>query len=177
MNVTKGVDVVVWLKLVRAAENRTEQQLAGELGLSQATVHRAIRQGEKSRIVSIPGRRSRGNVPHVKRVNKRALFELVAYGVPYVFPGALGRVTRGMATAGSAPVLASHFAEDVEPVVWPDAKGESRGAGVEPLHACVPEASRRDPELYVMLALVDALRVGRARERKLARVELERRLL
>lgn len=37
------------------------------------------------------------------------------------------------------------------------------------------EAARRDPALYELLALVDALRGGRARERKLAQDELARR--
>jgi hypothetical protein len=40
----------------------------------------------------------------------------------------------------------------------------------------VPDAARSDPKLYELLALVDAIRVGRARERKLAESELEKRL-
>ena len=143
---TKPVDLLVWLKLVNARADVTEAELASELGLSQSTVHRAIRQGERSRVVSVPGHRRRGSAPHVKRVNKRALFELLTCGVPYVFPAEPGRVTRGMPTAGSLPVLASHFAGDPEPVVWPDPEGELRGASVEPLHECAPGAARRrDP--------------------------------
>jgi len=40
---------------------------------------------------------------------------------------------------------------------------------------CSALVSRRHPALYELLALVDALRGGRARERKLAREELARR--
>jgi hypothetical protein len=40
----------------------------------------------------------------------------------------------------------------------------------------VPEAALRDPALYEKLALVDALRDGRVRERKLAEQELKKLL-
>lgn len=63
------------------------------------------------------------------------------------------------------------------PPVWPDPAGTVRGESFEPLHRAAPEAARRDPGLYELLALLDALRGGRARERKLARAELEARLL
>ena len=48
---------------------------------------------------------------------------------------------------------------------------------VEPLHRCVPGAAMRDAKLYDLLALIDAVRVGQARERELARKGLEVRLL
>jgi hypothetical protein len=54
------------------------------------------------------------------------------------------------------------------PPVWPDPDGEVRGGSFEPLHKAVPHAARKDPRLYELLALVDALRDGRARERQLA---------
>jgi hypothetical protein len=47
---------------------------------------------------------------------------------------------------------------------------------VEPLYRTVPEAVAGDSELYELLALIDAIRVGRAREIKIAHDELSRRL-
>jgi hypothetical protein len=44
------------------------------------------------------------------------------------------------------------------------------------LHKQAPKAALRDPALYEMLALVDAVRGDRVRERKLAVEELTRRL-
>lgn len=44
--------------------------------------------------------------------------------------------------------------------------------GFEPLCKSVPKAPRRDPVLYEPLALVDALRDGRARERRIAEREV-----
>ena len=60
--------------------------------------------------------------------------------------------------------------------MWPDAEGTVRGEGLRPLYRSVPGAARRDPGLYELLALVDAIRSGRARERKIAVAELEARL-
>jgi hypothetical protein len=40
----------------------------------------------------------------------------------------------------------------------------------------VPATARKNPVLYELLALVDALRCGGARERKLAMAELTRRI-
>jgi hypothetical protein len=51
-----------------------------------------------------------------------------------------------------------------------------RGLTLEPLHKAAPKAARQDPVLYELLALIDALRDGRARERQLAERELTARL-
>ena len=47
---------------------------------------------------------------------------------------------------------------------------------VQPLYPSVPGAARRDPALYDLLALVDAMRLGRARERGRAEKEISQRL-
>ena len=61
-------------------------------------------------------------------------------------------------------------------LVWPHPEGEVRGESLEPLYPSAVEAARRDRALYESLALVDALRVGRARERTLAIRLLRERL-
>lgn len=48
--------------------------------------------------------------------------------------------------------------------------------GREPLHPSAPEAARRDGRLYEILALIDALREGRNRERQIAKEELLKRI-
>ena len=59
------------------------------------------------------------------------------------------------------------------PPVWSDPEGTVRGFAIEPLHPSVPAAAKADAALYQLLALVDTLRIGHARERKLAEVELK----
>jgi hypothetical protein len=44
------------------------------------------------------------------------------------------------------------------------------------LHPSAPQAARKDPALYEILALIDALREGMVRERQLAEAELRTRI-
>jgi hypothetical protein len=81
-----------------------------------------------------------------------------------------------MPTAHSAEPLNTVFLSD-ESYVWPWAKGNVRGHGIVPLYSSVPAAAGEDVNLYELLALVDALRIGRARERDLAINKLKNRIL
>ena len=84
-------------------------------------------------------------------------------------------MVRGIATAHSAPPLNNEIMSE-EQFVWPYAKGTVRGHSIIPLYPSVPEAALKDAKLYELLALVDALRVGRAREKELAIIEIKTRL-
>jgi len=72
------------------------------------------------------------------------------------------------------PSLQQMYADP--PLVWPHPEGEVRGESIEPLYPSAVDAARRDSRLYECLALVDALRIGRAREKKLAIDQLTARL-
>lgn len=107
---------------------------------------------------------------NVPRANKKALFEFIIYGLKYVFPAKAAEVTRGIATAFAAPVLNKTLIGGGEMVpVWPDARGNTKGQAVEPLFKSVVYAIRQDPQLYALLALVDAIRIGMPREASLAK--------
>lgn len=60
-----------------------------------------------------------------------------------------------------------------DPVVMPLAEGPERGRSLAPIHPLAPIAAAHDPRLYLLLALIDAIRIGRARERKLAAQRLK----
>lgn len=103
------------------------------------------------------------------RANTRALFGFVTNGLKYVFPARPGPLVRGIPTAHAAPVLAGRLLSAGEHIhVWEDAYGTVQGQRVDPLYKSVPRAVRRDAELYAMLALVDAIRLGQERESALA---------
>ena len=98
-----------------------------------------------------------------------ALTEFAVHGVRYAFPAKMGAIRRGIPTSfGASPLSAQISAAPGEAPVWPHAKGESRGPSLNPLHEHVPEAALSDPALYEPLALLDAMRTGRSRERMLA---------
>ena len=94
----------------------------------------------------------------------------------YVFPQHPGALVRGILTAHAAEPL-NLIINANEKYVWPYAKGNDRGQAIEPLYSSVVEAALKDKVLYEMLTLVDAIRVGRIREKEIAKKELEKRIL
>ncbi len=110
-----------------------------------------------------------------KSLMKEALLEFLQYGIKYIYPQRPGAISRGIATAFSAAPL-SKVINSSEPVVWPYVKGDIRGQAIEPLHPSVPKACLHDPGLYELLALTDALRIGKAREQEYAIKELRKRI-
>ncbi len=116
--------------------------------------------------------------PEDRQVRSGALYTFLIHGVPRAFPVKPGPIVRGTPTAYAAPPLSSIIAmPDDLPPVWPDPDGRTRGYELRPIYKAAPGAAKRDPMLYELLALVDALRVGRARERSAAASELRRRIL
>lgn len=141
----------------------TVRGLESSTGISKSQVSGALR-----RCVAVglahPDRRS-GRL----RANSRALQGFITHGIKYVFPAKRGPLVRGIPTTYAAPVLAGKLLSAGEhPDVWEDGQGMILGQRVDPLHPAVPHAVRRDPALYAMLALVDAIRLGREREATLA---------
>ena len=61
--------------------------------------------------------------------------------------------------------------------VWPDAYGNRKGQSVTPLFKTVPGAVKKDHSLYEYLALIDAIRLGNAREANLANKILREKVL
>ncbi|MFG6431888.1 hypothetical protein [Roseateles sp. LYH14W] len=169
----KPQDVVVVAKIA-IAEARSALTFAGlgaELFMSASEVHAAVQRATTSTLLG----REYGELT----VNRTALTELLVHGIRYIFPAVFGPIARGIPTSIFTPPLAQFFDHGREslPVIWPHSAGEIRGMALCPLYPSVPLASLRDPRLHQMLALVDALRAGAARERELAEAHLPKYLL
>jgi hypothetical protein len=165
--VMRPQDVVVLLKLVKENDSPwTQTSLSRELFLSQSEISESLRRSLYARLVFDKGR----------SINRKALLDFIKFGLPYVFPQQPGMVQRGFPTAHSAPPLSNEILSD-EKYVWPSAKGTARGHSILPLYPSVVHAIQLDDSLYELLALVDAVRIGRARERNLAMEILESRIL
>lgn len=168
--VLKPQDVLVMLKLVALGDRRwTYSSLATDLDLSPSQLHSAVRRAVQAQLAIKDGN---GTRPHL-----RNLEEFLVHGVRYVFAPERGEPTRGLPTGYAAPPLSEAFDDSNElPPVWPDSEGEVRGMAFSPLYRNAVAAARRDEQLYELLALVDAIRGGRARERDMAIKELRNRL-
>lgn len=166
----KPQDILFLLKLVALGKkNWSFNKLAVELGMSPSEVHAAAKRALAAKLALKEGENIWPNV--------RALEDFLFHGIQYVFVPERGGLDRGMPTAYAAAPMDSWFVNDKEPPpVWPDPEGEVRGESFSPLYKSVPIAAKNDPELYQLLALVDAIRGGRARERDIAKKELKKRL-
>ncbi len=106
--------------------------------------------------------------------NSKALLEFIVSGLRYVFPAKPGAVGRGVSTGFEAPGLLGLLSSTAEyHYVWPDAEGNDKGQMIVPLYKTAPYAARQDAKLYKNMALVDAIRLGDAREIAIAKKELE----
>jgi hypothetical protein len=112
-----------------------------------------------------------------KSVYGRSLLEFLVHGIKYVYPVKPGPLVRGTPTAQPAPPLSEKIDSGGDIYVWPDAEGTTRGETIQPLFPSIPRGARIDPLFYELLALVDAIRVGRSREHKIAVEELSKRIL
>jgi hypothetical protein len=109
-----------------------------------------------------------------RQVVRKALVEFLLHGLKYVFPVQPSGPALGVPTGAAAPALSGAFpAPDPAPWVWPWPEGTVRGLAYEPLYRTVPGVALDNEHLYELLALVDALRSGRARDRSLAEKRLQ----
>ena len=161
-------DLLVLLKIICLRHDRWRTtDLANELFMSQSEVSAALFRSRFS-----------GLIDEAKRnVHRESLHELLIHGVKYVFPQKPGAIVRGTPTAHSAPPLLALIHSKETVYVWRDDEGTVRGEEIEPLYPTVPKAARMDSSFYELVALVDAIRVGKTREYELAVDGLKKRIL
>jgi len=166
--VLKPQDVYVVLKIVASGFRGPYAQLAAELAMSPSEVHASVKRAQSASLLHGPELRNRPNFV--------ALEEFLVHGLKYAFPADRGEFTRGVPTSYAAEPLREVIDPGNDPIpVWPYSQGKERGIAFEPLYRSAPGAAIRDPAFHQYLALADALRGGRARERKYAEQELHRR--
>ena len=166
--ILKPQDIVIMLKLlVRNGSEWSYPALSYELSMSASEVHAGVKRAVAAQLMDM----------HRKIPVKRNLLEFLIHGVKYAYPPDRGGITRGIATSYAAQPLKELITQpDEPPPVWPDPEGQVRGYEFSPLYSSVPHACKVDPKLYELLALVDAIRDGRARERKIAIKEIQSRI-
>lgn len=153
-------DVLVALKLfVDDCRGRQQQRIADELGISPGELSKSLQRLREAELVS----------PHELRTLRSPFMEFVMHGLRYVLPVKRHGVVRGLPTAYAAAPLRNRIVSDgAVPPVWPDPNGSVSGEAWEPLSKSAVNAAKRDDRMYQGLALLDAMRGGKARERELA---------
>ncbi len=161
----KPQDILILLKIVSLEESEwSMNDIAKSLYLSQSEVSKAF-----DRLLFS------GLIDESKRIPALdALFDILSTSARYIFPAKAGSLDRGIPTAHSAKPLSNKIRSESK-FIWPHIQGNTRGESIEPLYKSAPKAALEDPRLYELLALVDSLRVGKAREQKIAKTELKKR--
>jgi len=166
--ILKPQDIVILLKLViKGDEIWSYASPADELFMSASDIHAGIQRAVAARLMDMQRRKP----------IKKSLEEFLIHGLKYAYPPQRGSLTRGIPTSYAAPPLKNFIVNSNDPPpVWPDPDGETRGYELAPLYRSVPKAASKDKRLYELLALMDAIRDGRARERELAIQEIKKRI-
>ena len=151
-------DIAILLKIAsKRQEHWYMKDLAYELGISGSEISESINRSVSAGLIS----------SDKKTIKKLALLDFIKSGLRYVYPQQPGPLVRGIGTAHSAPPLNNQIMSE-EKFVWPLGKGNSRGQAIEPLHPSIPEACLRDEKYYELMALTDAIRIGKVREQNIA---------
>lgn len=138
--------------IVKDGSDYTQMELAQTLYMSQSEISSSISRSVYAGLLFKKEKRLIANY-----------FDFIKYGLAVVFPQHPGAIVRGTPTAHSAPLAAEIMSD--EKFVWPYAKGRARGQSIIPLYPSVNQAIVLDSNLYEILALMDAVRAGRAREK------------
>jgi hypothetical protein len=162
----RPLDILVLIQIILyRSEDWLSKELSNKLKISASEISESLNRSSIAGLLSADK----------KKVMKKALLEFLEFGLKYTFPQRPGPLVRGIPTAHSAPPLNQLLQFD-ELYVWPYNDGTVRGQSIEPLYKTVPEISLQNSELYEILALLDSIRLGRVREKKIAVKELKRRI-
>lgn len=159
-------DIAILLKIAcKGSEHWYMKDLASELRISASEISESINRSIVGGLLS----------SDKKTLNKLALLDFLKSGLRHVYPQVPGSITRGVFTAVSAPPLNNEIISE-EKFVWPYGKGSNRGQAIEPLHMHTPVACLDDAKYYELMALTDAIRLGKVREQNLAFEMLKERI-
>jgi hypothetical protein len=164
-------DIVILLKIsVIGTTDWYVKDLASGLGISQSETSESLNRSYLAGFLSW----------HDRELIHESVLEFLEHGIRYVYPHQPVDGGSGMPTAFSARALKRLTGTKARPKrshIWRHPDFNHRGQVVIPLHPGVPEACRKDRDLYRLLALVDVLRVSNSKDhRELAVKELRNRI-
>ncbi len=161
----QDIAILVWIASLKN-EQWTMKDVSIKLHISASEVSESLHRSSYSGLLSADK----------KTVMKSSFLEFIEHGLKYIFPVQPGPIVRGLSTAHSAPPLKNVIMSNSD-YVWPFAAGNFRGQAIEPLYPAAPLACYRNERLHELLALLDAIRVGKSREVAIALQEIKFRII
>lgn len=167
-NGMKSHDIAILLFIAQYADKTYKVADVGKsLHISQSEISESIHRSNRARLIDATN----------KQILRHGLYEFLIHGLRFVFPVIPGAVVRGIPTAHSAPPLNNMVVGHSDHYVWSHPDGTLRGMGIKPLYKTLPDVSLKYPEFYELLALLDAIRIGKKREVNFATQILKERLI
>lgn len=177
----RAQDIIVLLRMRQCFTGWTYAELGADLAMSPSQVHASVKRSKEAGLL-LEASIGQGGLL-VTQPRAAALVGLIVEAAPRIFYPVRGPRALGWPTAAGHPSVAAQLGSATDAAalvpVWPDADGPVLGEALIPLHRSALTIARRaaaEPTsdgamtaLYRQLACVDALRVGRARERAAAR--------
>ncbi|HYH54576.1 MAG TPA: hypothetical protein VD761_10650 [Solirubrobacterales bacterium] len=156
----KEPDIYVLGGLLAHDAEWSYRSLADRLHVPHPVVQRGLARAQEADLYL--AERREVHVPHFE--------EFAIHALRFIAPVQLGGLVPGVPAAWAAEPMvgAIRSAGEDPPPVWPFARGRVRGQAFEPLHPAASEAVEGWPELGEILALLDSLRAGDPRVRKVA---------
>ena len=154
----KASDIYVLSGLLANDGDWTYRSLADRLHVPHPVVQRALSRAEAANLYSAEQRGV--HVSHFEEFSVHAL--------RFLAPAQLGALVPGVPAAAEPMASAIRLSGDEPPPVWPYARGRVRGQAIKPLHSAAPEAVEDWPQLGEILVVLDNLRAGDPRVRKVA---------
>jgi hypothetical protein len=153
-------DIYVLSGLLVEDPGWTYRSLADRLHVPHPVVQRALSRAQHAGLYSAERR----------KVHAANFEEFAVHALRFVVPTQLGPLVPGVLAAWAVEPMASAIRSSGEeaPPVWPVAQGSVRGQGLEPLQPAAPAAVQDWSELSQILALLDSLRAGDLRVRRVA---------
>lgn len=181
----KPQDIVVAIDLATARElpgtpspidsTLSSRAIAERLGLSLGAVSQSYKRLRALRLVVSDVGTSSGRF----RANTTGLSEFISHGIKYYSHPEVVGVGPGMATGWSAPPLQgkSLMIPPETPYVWADSGASARGEQITPIHKSAVNLAKKNERAYMLLALIDVMRLGKYREQEIARMHLSDMLI
>jgi len=153
--------------------------LGASLGISKTEIGASLRRCVESNLLFISNSYDAVSLANFNwKVNKKAIFNLIKHGVPYLYPPKLLGLDIGIPTGFSGPALLEEVTSAGNTkIIWSSEYGDVYGQVLEPIYKTVAFASYQDEFVYNCFTLIDAYRLGKAREKEIAINLLEKTIL
>jgi hypothetical protein len=158
-------DIPILLKIIAIRDKSWQMSdLSSSLFISNSEISESLNRSRIANLIDYDK----------KKINRQNLMEFLEHGIRYVFPQQPGSMARGIPTAHSHTFMKNKFSSEMN-YVWPDNNGQVMGLIIEPFYPKqIYAANKEDDIFYLLLALVDTIRVGRVREIDFAVNELKK---